>query len=263
MGDRDKFETRLESAVHFKKLQLDCETVRTAGGSLSKCYVGNRYFYYYVSDCFTEDIDINLIVYYHGSRDIAINCALNSTNLIDTFGSSNWIVVFGQADCEIKDPYIHPNYNHIAYGEIYWGINLCQNMLDDVSYTKQIINSLEAKYPKINRKVMMGHSNGGVFALLIPIYLPNMFDTIISHQGGLGFDPLFRLDFELVNVNDNKPKILIYTGEFDVHKSVCEQAQQIFSNEGYDAELICVPGLYHGRDKECEQYILQWLMKSI
>jgi len=255
---------KLEKALISKQIQSNNTEYVTTNGTIKKVFVDTtRYFFIYENNNVDYNEDVNLLVFYHGSRDIAMNCILESTSLIDTFGNDkNWIVTFGQCNGEIKNPYVHVGYGKVAYGEIYWGITGVQNMKCDIEYTRQLVEIMNTKY-KINKKVIIGHSNGGVFSLLIPIYLPNLFDFVISHQGGMGFDPLFGLDFELVNINDNKPKILFYTGSLDMHKNVCEIAHNVFVAEKYDSEIIIIDGLNHNYKKECETIINSWLKKFI
>jgi predicted esterase len=253
----------LEKASECKRIQLEETKYKTKKGCIKKIYIGERYFFVYEKDNMDHNNKVNLFVFYHGSRDIAMNCILSSTSLIETFGEDNWIIVFGQCDGKIETPYINPKFGKIGFGEIYWGITYLQNKDEDIEYTKKLVNIIESQY-KIEKKVFMGHSNGGVFSLLIPIYLPNVFDFIISHQGGIGWDPLFELDFYLLDredKNDKKEKILFYTGSLDGHKSVCEAGHNIFLAEGYESEIIIIEGLKHNYEKECELIIKKWIEK--
>lgn len=246
---------------NYKKIQLGTDEYNTGEGTIKKIFINDRYFFIYNDNAVNYNEKINLLLFYHGSRDIAINCILESTSLINTFGKNNWLIVFGQCDGTIQEPYIS-KYGKIAYGEIYWGITGLQNRDDDIQYTKNILQYVETKY-KINKKVMLGHSNGGVFSLLIPIYLPSVFDIIISHQGGIGFDPYFCLDFHLVDTEKRKEKILFYTGTLDIHKSVSEQANNIFKAEGYKTDIIIIDKLDHNYKHECENIIKKWIEDNI
>lgn len=191
-------ETKIINANKNRDLQLQENlTMNLKNGTLTKIYLDSkRYYFLYKNHFINTNIPNNLLVYYHGSRDIALDCVFTSTDIINSFGNENWYIIFGQCDGVIEKPYIHPNYNHIAYGEIYWNITYKQNMFVDIAYTNEIVTNTIQNY-NIDKKVFIGHSNGGVFGLLLPIHLPNLFDIIISHQGGLGYDPFFRLDFEL------------------------------------------------------------------
>ncbi len=280
-------DSRLIKANYYRSEQLNLiSNIKLKNGTLTKIYLtSTRYFYLFTNNINNDTnntinnipIKNNLLVYYHGSRDIALDCALNSTDLINNFGNESWHIVFGQCSGVIEQPYIHENYNHVAYGEIYWKINQIENLTDDIDYTKQLIEYMDTNY-KINKKVFIGHSNGGVFGMLLPIYFskkPNFFDIIVSHQGGLGFDPYFRLDFHLLHEteilngellplwSDLKPKILLYTGEHDIHKSVCEQAYNIFNNENYYVKIIIVKDLKHSYKKECEITIKKWINDNL
>jgi predicted esterase len=261
--------TSLQIATNTKNIQLETNDYILNNGIVKKIFIKDRYFYIYHNNNINYYKELNLFLFCHGSRDIAMNCILNSTSLISTFGSdSNYIVVFGQCDGCIQEPYIHKLFKKIAFGEIYWGITGVQNKETDIDYIKKIINYVENCY-KINKKIIMGHSNGGVFCLLMAIYLPNVFDIIVSHQGGMGFDPLFGLDFHLIEEkeekynNIKKPKLLFYTGSLDGHKEVCQLANDIFLAEKYDSEIIIIENLDHNYKKECEPIIKKWIENNL
>jgi hypothetical protein len=193
-------ENKILEASKIKQIQLEKNEFQTECGIIKKIFLGERYFYCYINNNIDYTKEINLFLFCHGSRDIAMNCIMSSTSLISTFGSDkNYIVVFGQCDGVIQEPYIHKFFGKIAFGEIYWKITGVQNKEIDIEYINQIVKYIDNNY-KINKKIIMGHSNGGVFCLLMAIYLPNTFDAIISHQGGIGFDPLFCLDFDLIEI---------------------------------------------------------------
>jgi hypothetical protein len=254
---------KCKQASEYKRIQLDETTFAVDNGIITKILIDDRYFFIFVNNKIDHTKQINLLVFYHGSRDIAMNCILSSTSLIKTFGNDNdWLVAFGQCDGKIQEPYIHSGYGKIAYGEIYWGITDIQNKQKDIKYTRKLVEYIQNNY-NINKKVMMGHSNGGVFSLLMPIHLPNLFDMIISHQGGMGFDPYFGLDFDLVKINDNKPKLLFYTGTLDMHKNVCKIAHDVFLAEKYDSSIIIIDGLNHNYKNECEIIIKKWIEENI
>lgn len=259
----DKNNNSLSKAKEIKNIQLENDIFATENGIIKKIFIENRYFYIYTNNNINYDKKINLFIFCHGSRDIAMNCILTTTNLISTFGSNeNWIVVFGQCDGEIQEPTIHNHFKKIGFGELYWKITSIQNKQQDIEYIKQIVEFMETKY-KLNKKVIMGHSNGGVFCLLMAIYLPNIFDAIISHQGGIGWDPYFTLDFDLIVNNTKKPKLLFYTGTLDGHKSPCEIAHNIFIAEKYYSEIIIIEKLEHNYEVKCENIIKNWIENNI
>ena len=254
---------RCKQASEYKRIQLEETLFVVDAGIIKKILIDDRYFFIFLNNDIDYTKQLNLLLFYHGSRDIAMNCVLSSTTLIKTFGNdNNWLVAFGQCDGEIHEPYIHKGYGKIAYGEIYWNITNIQNKQKDIEYTRKIVEIIQNNY-NINKKIMMGHSNGGVFSLLIPIYLPNLFDIIVSHQGGMGFDPYFGLDFDLVNINDNKPKLLFYTGTLDMHKGVSKIAHDVFLAEKYDSSIIIIDGLDHNYKHECEVIIKNWIEGKI
>lgn len=254
-------EDKILEASKIKQIQLEKNEFEIENGIIRKIFIGERYFYIYTNNNIDYTKETNLFIFCHGSRDIAMDCILSSTSLISTFGD-NFIVIFGQCTGIIQEPYIHKNFGNIAYGEIYWGITNVQNKDADIEYINKIVNFADNNY-KINKRIIMGHSNGGVFVLLMAIYLPNIFDAIISHQGGIGWDPLFGLDFELIENNYKKSKLLFYTGSLDGHKSVCEIAHNIFLAENYESDIIVIEGLKHKYKKDCEITIKNWIEKKI
>lgn len=256
-------ENKIAEASKIKKLQLEQKDVKLENGVLKKIFIDDRYFYIYINNDIDYTKEINLFLFCHGSRDIAMNCALSSTSLITTFGSDkNYIVVFGQCSGIIQEPYIHKFFGKIAFGEIYWGITGVQQKEKDIKYIDEIVNYIDNNY-LIKKKIIMGHSNGGVFVLLAAIYLSNIFDAIISHQGGIGFDPLFGLDFDMIEDNSKKAKVLFYTGSLDGHKSVCEIAHRVFLAEKYDSSIYIKDELKHNYEKDCEIVIKKWLETKI
>lgn len=103
----------------------------------------------------------------------------------------------------------------------------------------------------------VGHSNGGVFGCLLAIYRCNIFNGIVSHMGGIGYDPHFYLDF--TKLIGKKTPLLFYTGENDIHKSTCEAALSIFQNEEFPEVMIHIePKIKHEYIHTCEKYILNW-----
>lgn len=116
----------------------------------------------------------------------------------------------------------------------------------------------------INNVFFIGHSNGGVFALLLSLYIPNMFKGIVSHCGGVGYDPSFYLDFKLLKPTDNKTPLLFYTGENDIHRFPCEAAVNIFLGEDFPiVDIFVEKDIKHEYKSNCEAYILNWFESLI
>ena len=86
-----------------------------------------------------------------------------------------------------------------------------------------------------------------MFGLLLPIHLPNIFTGIISHQGGLGYDPGFYLDFELLPGDAIRPDILFYTSDIDVHREACEGGYMLFKNIDFNCHIVIAKNEVHGR----------------
>lgn len=125
-------------------------------------------------------------------------------------------------------------------------------------YTRALVGDMKEQY-SINNVYFIGHSNGGVFALLLAIYTPNMFKGIISHMGGIGYDPDLYLNFNVMIDNDNKTPILFYTGENDLHKIPCEIALNIFQKEKFPVDIIVEKDIGHEYLPNCEEHILEWI----
>lgn len=199
----------------------------------------------------------NLILFYHGSRDIAWTQVLEYTNL--RYKDDKYIVAFGQASGEILKPEIHKDYGYATFGEIFWCIQHGhQQLTEDILYTRALVGDIKEKY-SINNLYLIGHSNGGIFALLLALYTPNLFKGIVSHMGGIGYDPDLYLNFKIMNNNDNRTPILFYTGENDLHKISCEVAKDIFSKEGFPTTIITEKNIAHEYLPNCEEHILNWL----
>lgn len=202
----------------------------------------------------------DLLLFYHGSCE----CAWNASMYTGFSGHDNIITVFGQARGEIIESHPHPEYGSLpggytSFGELYWEIrDLVNGFTDDLDYTKEILNTMREIYC-IRNIYFVGHSNGGVFGLLLAVYLSDLFDCIVSHQGGMGFDPHFCVDFSKAGPLNKKPRMLFYTGTNDVHKEVCEQAHELFKSEGYQSQIYIENGLDHQYDKQCEEYIFKFL----
>lgn len=111
----------------------------------------------------------------------------------------------------------------------------------------------------IQNSYFIGHNNGGVFALLLALYTPNLFTGIVSHEGGVGYDPGLYLNFKLLQNNDKRTPLLFYTGESDLHKEACETARKIFLSEKFPVvDIFIEPELGHEYRPACEPYILRW-----
>lgn len=202
-----------------------------------------------------EDIH-DLIVFYHGSRDIAWMQILEYTNLCSI--DQKYLIAFGQASGIISKPEIHPDYGYASFGEIFWEIRHDhQQLTEDILYTRALIGDMKDQY-SINNVYFIGHSNGGVFALLLALYTPNMFKGIVSHMGGIGYDPGLYLNFNLMQNNDARTPILFYTGENDLHKIPCESAYSIFLNEDFPVKIMIEKDIGHEYLLNCEEHILNW-----
>jgi hypothetical protein len=89
--------------------------------------------------------------------------------------------------------------------------------------------------------------------------MPNTFTKIVSHMGGIGYDPYFYLNFNILKDTDRKTPILFYTGENDIHRKPCEAAYEIFTGENFAADIYIEPNISHLYLNTCEAYILDWL----
>lgn len=203
-----------------------------------------------------------LLVFYHGSRDIAWTNALEYTKLVNYAEEYNVIIIFGQASGKIKAPTIHPHYHDASFGEIYWEIREDKpQFVKDIEYTQNIIDNMLSKYKIDQERIyFLGHSNGGVFAMLLALHLPNTFQKIVSHMGGIGFDPRFYLDFSKVD-GKRKTPVLFYTASHDIHLNPCKAGQQLLLGEGFPiVDLYVEDNIGHIYLDTCEKYILDWLI---
>lgn len=134
-----------------------------------------------------------LIIFLHGSRGSALMHAMYRTQLIRF---PEYILIFAQATGVKQEPYIHEHYNHVSFGELYFEIrDTCSGFIKDLNFMNDILRYSHERFPSIDDYYLIGHSNGGVFACLMAVYIGHKFKTIISHMGGIGFDPHFYLDF--------------------------------------------------------------------
>lgn len=262
------------SFVHQCKYKNPQFIFKTNHGHIHTIFLcdGNRYGFLHVPDktqcpmCTNiNNLDFKeykgLLLIYHGSRDLAFEYIFqNSELLLQELSKQNYLLFFGQSNGVMNSNVtIHPKYNSFTYGELYWGIKLSQNMNEDIQYTKEVCNLFDS-LPKI----FFGHSNGGVFSLLLSVHMPNTFQAIISHQGGLGYDGGFYLDFDLLKESDHKTNILFYTGTKDVHKEACEGAYNLFKNMEFPCQLIIAKNEYHGiLTNDCQQALLNFILHFI
>ena len=104
-----------------------------------------------------------------------------------------------------------------------------------------------------------------------------MFTGIVSHMGGIGYDPGLYLNFRLLQITpsgakaltpvgkpefgltDNKTPLLFYTGEYDLHRKACESARKIFLSKEFPiVDIFIEKGIGHEYLPNCESYILNW-----
>jgi len=201
------------------------------------------------------------ILFFHGSRDLHWDVALISTNMLHEQFITVYLQGNNQGKFELEMPHLHYLYKYVSYGENFFEIrDFADNFQNDLNYVKIVKNDLIEKYNFIDFYAI-GHSNGGVFITLFPIYLPNEFKALVSHQGGFGWDEWFNIPFNKINNEDNKTPIYFYTGTEDVHKIPCIQAHQLFINEGFDSTIYIEDGLKHTWKKYCEKNIFDYLLK--
>jgi len=201
------------------------------------------------------------ILFFHGSRDLHWDVALISTNMIHEEFITVYLQGNNQGKYELKIPHLHHVYKYVSYGENFFEIrDFTENFYEDLNYVKNVKNDLILKY-NFTDFYAVGHSNGGVFVTLFPIYLCGEFKALVSHQGGFGWDEWFNIPFEKLNEHDIKTPIYFYTGSEDIHKIPCIQAHNLFINEGFDSEIYIENGLKHTWKKYCEDNIYNYLLK--
>lgn len=253
-NNRESAQTELSICKEY----INLDEITTQYGTLKRknIVIDNHKRHYII---FLPDNPTGILVYYHGSRGNAWMSALNETKWIEHAHAQKeqLIIVYGQAEGKIEEPHIHPHYGGVSYGELYWEVrNNTEQFDNDIKYTREII-SREAS--GLNRKYFVGHSNGGVFGCLVAIFLSDIFTGVISHMGGIGYDPHFYLDFSR---DHNKIPILFYTGEHDIHKFPSEAAQSIFLGEDYTiADIYIEPNIGHEYCPSSELFILDWIKK--
>jgi predicted esterase len=201
------------------------------------------------------------IFFFHGSRDLHWDTALLSTNML----SDEFITIYlqgnNQGSFNLEEPHVHKNYGYITYGENFFEIrDFADNFYEDLEYIKLVKKDTIEKY-NFTKFYAVGHSNGGVFVCLFPVYLPNEFNALVSHQGGFGYDKWFNIPFEKMDETIKKPPIYFYTGSKDIHKIPCIQANQLFTNEGFDSRIFIEDGLKHTWKKYHEDNIYNYLLE--
>jgi len=202
------------------------------------------------------NVALDMILFYHGSRDIAWTQVLEYTNLLSI--GEKYVVAFGQSSGTIQKPELHPYYGYASFGEIFWEIRHAHPQLEeDIFYTRAIVGDMKEQY-NIKNVYFIGHSNGGVFGLMLALYTPNLFTAIVSHMGGIGYDPGLYLNFKLLELSDQKTPLLFYTGEADLHKEACESATKIFLNKGFSVTMFVEDKIGHEYLPSCEPYLLDW-----
>jgi len=257
----------LQLASNLKRDQVQCVNseipISTPWGTLYTLHLlSTRYGFLHVPKCVSEGS--NLVLIYHGSRDIAFHYLKCCDTLISALSERGYIIFFGQASGTIfEEPITHPKYQDIYYGDLYWGIRKSQNMEAEFEYTREAISSVRSSY-NINHIFFIGHSNGGVFSLLLPIYMPEIFTAIVSHQGGLGYDAGFYIDFEAIPSSLPKPSILFYTSNVDVHHEACIGGYNLFKNMDFECELVVANEEPHGIiSKESQDYMCDYIFKKV
>lgn len=225
--------------------------------------IGNKMRSYLVkipTKCDVSQIS-KCILFFHGSRDLHWDVALISTNMIHEQFITVYLQGNNQGNFELESPHLHEHYKYVSYGENFFEIrDFTENFYEDLNYVKCVKNDLILKYNFTNFYAI-GHSNGGVFVTLFPIYLPNEFKALVSHQGGIGWDEWFNIPFEKIKNEDTKTPIYFYSGTDDVHKIPCIQAHKLFINEEFNSEIYIEDGLNHTWNKSCENNLYNYLLK--
>ena len=200
------------------------------------------------------------IMFFHGSKDLHWDVALQSTNFL----SNEFITIYlqgnNQGNYELEEPHIDKDYGCLSYGQNYFEIRyFADNFMEDIEYVKLVKKDVAKKYSFVEFYAV-GHSNGSTFICLFPIFLPNEFIALFSHQGGMGWDEWFYIPFEKLDTTAKKPFVYFYTGTEDIHKIPCIQAHQIFTNEGFESKLYIEENLGHTWKKYHEQHIYDYFL---
>ena len=219
----------------------------------------DRFFLYIGRDTVGENNQKG-IIFYHGSRSLAYEMLI-ATDFIKTFSGP---IIFTQASGDIIAPYIHEKFGDVSFGELYFEIrdNLPQFTID-LEYTKYLIDYIKKTVKDI---YFIGHSNGGIFGLLVLLWLPrNSIKAIISHMGGIGWDSHYYLDFKDWDKipKEELPNILIYTGSEDSYKEPSLQAKRIFEAYDFKVDLFIEPNTKHVYNKNvADRVILNWISSN-
>ena len=225
-----------------------------------KYYVGERSYIVKMKKNLNQ-IPKKCIMFFHGSKDLHWDCAILSTDMVD----DDYIVVYLQGNnqgvYQLEPPHVDKDYGYISYGNNYFEIrDFADNFDADIKYVQDVIQDVGLKYD-LTKFYAVGHSNGGVFVCLFPIYLPGKFIAIISHQGGMGWDEHFNIPFEKIDEKYTKPHMFFFTGSDDIHLTPCIQAHNIFTIESFDSVLHIEPNLTHTWRKIDEKYIFDFFNK--
>lgn len=143
---------------------------------------------------------------------------------------------------------IDRRFEDLSFGEKYFEVlDSRPKFHEDIQYVREAVDFVTSRLcidPR--RRFLVGHSNGGVFALQVLLHLPRLFTAVCSHQGGIGMQASFYLDFDgfhervkkekrAIEVEEYTPApLLIFTGEKDIHLDNCKQARAIFENAFVD-----------------------------
>jgi hypothetical protein len=229
----------------------------------------NREFFYAKKPLITKRV----LFCFHGSREIARKMA---SKTINEFGEETFIV-YGQASGKPCNSQLikHPMYGGTYYGDFYFGIHdgfSDATASKEIQYVQDIWDYLVFHISPELKNVpfyFLGFSNGGVFACLLPIELPNMFDGIISFMGGIGHDPHFVIPFWKLKTEqetkgkENKVHLLFYTNLTDIHREPCEQAYEIFTAEDFDNVRLYIEQSeeqgHHFKRSNCK-FLYQWIL---
>jgi len=220
--------------------------------------------HYFIPSNSAEEEPKKLLLFYHGSREIALIYPLMNSKILEIASENNMIVFFGQADGEMVAPYEHPIYHDISFGELYWGIIPSQNVEKDILYTQKVIDYFRMKYSEITEVNYLGFSNGGIFSCLLAAQLPNYFSKIANVKGGIGYDTRMVIDFDNLQDSDQKASLMFLTSELDEYKMVTEQAFTLFSNMDFHCELFFSDNSKEGHvyTSNCEEIIFHWLLRE-
>ncbi len=215
-----------------------------------------------MEQCNVIDICGENCVYLNPEGEICIECMLEFTEYYRKYGNAELTIPEELHEHKIVSVKCGDDFI-LALSET--GELFCLSRLVSCRIQNAILGSKlpPIKYINCDSDNAMGHSNGGVFACLLPIYMPNDFKAIISHQGGFGYDEWFHIPFDNLSINDKKTPIYFYTGTEDIHMMPCIQAHRLFTNEGFASTLYIEPGLTHTWDTSCETRLYTWMQECV